>query len=76
MSDLDEQIWREDMERWTQDIYSVWKTQYRLWQRAQAQGAPPALVNELSAVCTSLAEAYNKLSTLPRFFPKQRENSS
>ena len=69
-TDLDEQIWHDEVDRFAEDTLAMWKTQYRFWQRAQAQGAPAGLLNELSAVNELFRQAHAKLETLKEYFPK------
>ena len=71
MISLDEQIWREEVERWAEDALSMWKTQYNFWQRAQHQGAPPALLSELAALCEQFRTAHEKLVSLVAYFPAE-----
>jgi hypothetical protein len=68
--DLYEQIWEEDIQRFAEDTLALWKTQYRLWQRAKTQGAPPALLEELHAISELFKETHTRLMGITVFFPK------
>lgn len=71
MSDLYEQIWRGDILRWRDDTLAMWKTQYRFWERAKAQGAPQALLDALSSVSENYRQAYERLNELAPCFPEE-----
>lgn len=70
-TDLEEQIWKDEIERFAEDTLAMWKTQYRYWQRAQAQGAPEGLLNELAEVNEHFRQAQLKLNQLSKYFPEQ-----
>jgi hypothetical protein len=48
--DLREPISREEMERFAEDTMALWRTQYMLFLKAQAQGAPQGLIVEMADV--------------------------
>lgn len=73
--DLNSQIWREDVERWCEDTLSMWRTQYRFWERAKYQGAPAALLTELSAVCENFKTAHDKMKALLAYFPPEERTA-
>lgn len=73
--DLNTQIWKEDIDRWTEDTLSMWKTQYRLWERAKYQGAPSALLGELSAICQLYKDAHDKMKALSVYFPPEERTA-
>lgn len=69
-TDLEEQIWKEDIDRFAEDTLAMWKTQYRLWLRAKEQGAPVSLVTELGEISELFREANSRLASMAVFFPK------
>lgn len=72
-TDLEEQIWQDEIDRFAEDSLAMWKTQYRYWQRAKSQGAPEALLNQLAEVSELFRQAHLKLSELKEYFPKAEE---
>lgn len=69
-TDLDEQIWKDEIERFAEDTLAMWKTQYRFWHRASVQGAPPELLNELAAINELFREAQARLTQVSVCFPE------
>ena len=72
-TDLEEQIWQDEIDRFAEDTLAMWKTQYRYWQRAQAQGAPEGLLQRLAEINEHFRQAHLKLSELKEYFPKAEE---
>jgi hypothetical protein len=72
-TDLEEQIWQDDIERFAEDALAMWKTQYRFWQRAHHQGAPEGLLQRLAEINEHFRQAHLKLLELKSCFPKADE---
>ncbi len=69
-TDLDEQIWKDEMERFAEDTLAMWKTQYRYWYRASTQGAPAELLNEMASINELFKEAHERLVKVSVCFPE------
>lgn len=69
-TDLEEQIWKDDIERMAEDTLALWRTQFRFLERAQSQGAPVGLLNELAVINNLFKEANARLTSLAPCFPE------
>lgn len=68
--DIMNQIWKSDITRHAEDTLSLWKTQYRFWERAKAQGAPKELLAELYNICEFYRGAHERLCSISECFPE------
>jgi len=72
--DVSEPISKEEMERFTEDTLALWRTQYNLFVKIQMQGAPKALVQEMSELSERFREIHGRLEKLCIFFPKENDS--
>lgn len=67
-----EPIWKEDIERFTEDTLALWRTQYEFWKTLQAQGAPPVLVAEIAQISELFQQAHARLAEVSKYFPAEK----
>lgn len=72
--DLREPISREEMERFTEDTMALWRTQYMLFLKAQAQGAPSGLLSEMAGVSELFRQTHERLKNLVQYFPPENDS--
>ncbi|TXH10599.1 MAG: hypothetical protein E6R04_04945 [Spirochaetes bacterium] len=72
--DLREPISREEMERFAEDTMALWRTQYMLFLKAQAQGAPQGLIVEMADVSELFRQTHERLKNLVQFFPSENDS--
>lgn len=72
--DLREPISREEMERFAEDTMALWRTQYMLFQKAQAQGAPQGLVAEMATISELFRQTHERLKNLVPYFPPENDS--
>lgn len=72
--DLREPISREEMERFAEDTMALWRTQYMLFLKTQAQGAPQGLVAEMADISELFRQTYEKLKSLVPYFPPENDS--
>lgn len=71
MSQLAEQIWREDITDQQDYVRDCTKVLHSLVQRAQYQAAPPVLVDRLIRIREMSAQLLDELEELKPYFPPQ-----
>lgn len=65
---LNEPVWREDIQKEAEYLGEGARSVSSFFHRAQAQGAPQELLNELSMVWSDLNNAKTRLDTLIQYF--------
>lgn len=68
---MNEPVSKQDVERLSEDVLALWKTQYEFWQRTGAQGAPVSLQNEMAQINELLKLAFERLTKVTPYFPEQ-----
>lgn len=71
MTNLNEQIWKEEVDRFAEDTMALWRTQYDFFLRAQSQGAPQPLLQELVEISDHFRTIHGKLAAISPCFPKE-----
>jgi hypothetical protein len=68
--DLREPILREDIDDLIEMALDRWKVSYRNYRVLEAQGAPPALLNEFAWINYHCEQAYHRLVEVREWFPE------